>query len=319
MRTRIRVPNLMTRVRSAAVLALTIALCGLATMPTSAQADGIILKWWGQGTTSIDTGGDVLLIDAFFVQTLGLGVLPEEAPRIRVELLTHAHADHFGATLDLLASNPDMFLAANSGLVRNLVALGLVAPERVIDWNKGGKLRPGTLTQLGRLVPPLTGTFPAIGDMAEIIMVPAEHSSSLQIPSIPGQVLNGGEAVGYIIRLKNGFTLYHAGDTYVFDEMRTIGERYRIDLALLPIGGNFTMDPVDAAFAATRLLRPRFVIPIHYAQGAAIGFSPALVGTPEEFKKALGKRNNIKVVVPGRGEAVLLTGAGPTANVGLMD
>ncbi|MFQ5757623.1 MAG: MBL fold metallo-hydrolase [Acidiferrobacterales bacterium] len=320
--------------RGARTLGLAAALCGLGWMPAHAQSDEIVLTWHGQGTTVIETEGDTLLIDAFFVQNIDIPIPPALADLpgdVKLILLTHGHADHFGNALDLLndaaASDPpkDLLLAANSELVRNLVSYGLADPRRVIDMNKGGKLVPGQTIQLGRLVPGFNRLFPDVGGVAEIIMVPAEHSSSLFIPlglpgreDVGGTFVTGGEAVGYLIRFKTGFTLYHAGDTYVFEEMRTIGERHDIDLALLPIGGNFTMDPVDAAFAAVELLRPRFVIPIHYAQGAPRGFSPALTGTPEQFVEALGRRRNVKVVIPERGQQVLLTGAGPNARVTLL-
>jgi L-ascorbate metabolism protein UlaG (beta-lactamase superfamily) len=190
-------------------------------------------------------------------------------------------------------------------------------PCRVVDWNKGGKLTPDKIIQLGQLVPSLNTRFPHIGNVAEIIMVPAEHSSSL---TVEGIAEHGGEAVGYLVRFDSGFTLYHAGDTYLFDEMRTLGKRYDIDLALLPIGGNFTMDPVDAAHAVTKLLKPRFVIPIHYTEGAQrpFGFSPALTGTPEEFIEAIGRRGHIEVITPRRGDAVRLTGAGRRARVEIV-
>lgn len=135
------------------------------------------------------------------------------------------------------------------------------------------------------------------------------------IPST-GTFVTGGASVGYVIRFPCGFTLYHTGDTYVFDDMRLIGKRVRPDLALVPIGGNFTMDPVDAARAVADLIRPRFVVPIHYAAGAPPGtFSPALYGTPEAFVEALEEAEDVRVKVLARGEVLLLTGAGETANV----
>ena len=120
------------------------------------------------------------------------------------------------------------------------------------------------------------------------------------------------------MRLKNGFMFYHAGDTNVFDGMRLIGERFKPDLALLPIGGNFTMDPADAAYAVANLIRPRHVIPVHHPDGARPGtIGPALYGKPDELVRALGARQDIKVVVPARGQTVRLTGAGPGARVEL--
>lgn len=105
----------------------------------------------------------------------------------------------------------------------------------------------------------------------------------------------GGEPVGWIIELENGFRIYFAGDTGVFGDMKYIGERYHPDLAMVPIGGNFTMDPQDAAWAVKELIKPKMVIPMHY------GANPLAKGTPEEFIDAMGD-SPIKVLVPKPGE-----------------
>ena len=90
--------------------------------------------------------------------------------------------------------------------------------------------------------------------------------------------------------MENGYTIYHAGDTGVFGDMKYIRRLYDPDLALLPIGGHFTMDPRHAAYAVRELLRTETVIPIHY------GTFPPLKGTPEQFKQALGD-SGTKVIV----------------------
>jgi L-ascorbate metabolism protein UlaG (beta-lactamase superfamily) len=88
----------------------------------------------------------------------------------------------------------------------------------------------------------------------------------------------GGEAAGLLIRLPGGFTVYHAGDTCVFGDMKLIGELYAPDVALLPIGDHYTMGPREAAYAV-KLLGVKDVIPMHYAT------FPVLTGTPEELRK----------------------------------
>jgi L-ascorbate metabolism protein UlaG (beta-lactamase superfamily) len=72
-----------------------------------------------------------------------------------------------------------------------------------------------------------------------------------------------GAPCGYIIRLEDGATLYHAGDTGIFDSMKTFGEYYKIDVAMLPIGSVFTMDPIQASWAA-KMIAPKKVIPMHF-------------------------------------------------------
>ncbi len=309
-----------TFLRGAGALGMAAALSGLRWAPAEAQSGEVKLTWYGQATTKIETEGKVLFIDAFFAQHEA-GV-PTQAPDLL--LLTHGHADHFGMTLKLLSDFPNLKLAAHSEFVRSMVAYKLVPPGQVIDWNIGGKLFQGRTISHGPGATPLGGQFPDVG-VQEIVMVPADHSSSLFLPPdrVPpaqggGTYVNGGPAVGYVIRFKNGFTLYHAGDTNVFDGMRLIGERFKPDLALIPIGGNFTMDPADAAYAIANLIKPRYVIPIHHAEGAPPGrISPAIYGKPDELGRALGSRQDIKLVIPSRGQTVRLTGAGATARVEL--
>ena len=136
-----------------------------------------------------------------------------------------------------------------------------------------------------------------LGKDIKITMVRAEHSSSIVHTdpiSKEKTVHQGGEPIGYIIELENGFKIYHAGDTGVFSDMKFIGEYYKPDLALLPIGGHFTMDPVHAAYAVRNLLKVGRVMPMHY------GTFPPLKGTPEEFKHQLaGYETDVIVMEPG--------------------
>jgi L-ascorbate metabolism protein UlaG (beta-lactamase superfamily) len=117
--------------------------------------------------------------------------------------------------------------------------------------------------------------------------VNAQHSSSV---TEDGQVIYMGEPVGCKIRFENGFTVYHAGDTAVMSDMKVFGDIYKPNLAILPIESNFTMVPVEAAYAC-KLLRPQHVIPMHYAT------SPVLTGTVEEFGKLLKEQIEVKLIV----------------------
>jgi L-ascorbate metabolism protein UlaG (beta-lactamase superfamily) len=102
-----------------------------------------------------------------------------------------------------------------------------------------------------------------------------------------------------VVELENGFRFYFAGDTDVFGDMRLIRERYRPELAFLPIGGHFTMDPQTAA-QAVELLGVKHVIPIHY------GTFPLLAGTPQALGEALAGRGlgDVQVHAPEPGESV---------------
>jgi L-ascorbate metabolism protein UlaG (beta-lactamase superfamily) len=149
------------------------------------------------------------------------------------------------------------------------------------------------------------GTVSPLGRGIKIHVVPAEHSSSLDVNStdMPARepagtaprYIEGGAAVGFVLELENGFRIYHAGDTAVFGDMALIHRLHRPDLALVPIGGYYTMDPEQAAFALRELIKPKQVIPIHY------GTYPVINRSPAELKAALaGSAVEMLEVQPGQ-------------------
>jgi L-ascorbate metabolism protein UlaG (beta-lactamase superfamily) len=111
-----------------------------------------------------------------------------------------------------------------------------------------------------------------LGDVAAT-MVEAKHSAGVQDER---GTHYAGVAAGYVLSIANGPVLYHAGDTAVFGDMKLIGELYRPEVAVLPIGGHFTMGPKEAALAVS-LLGAKTILPIH------CGTLPQLKGTPEEL------------------------------------
>jgi len=126
-------------------------------------------------------------------------------------------------------------------------------------------------------------------------MVHADHSCGI----LDGdQIVYGGEAVGYILEVEDGRRLYHAGDTALFGDMRLIGELYRPDLAMLPIGDLFTMSPEEAA-QAIRLLGVKRVIPMHY------GTFPVLTGTPERLKELTRDLPDLEIIVLRPGQSLV--------------
>jgi len=130
-----------------------------------------------------------------------------------------------------------------------------------------------------------------IGDF-EITMTHALHSNSIDDKGVRQY---GGEPAGYIIRLPDAFTVYHAGDTALFGDMKLIGELYKPDLAMLPIGDRFTMGPMEAAYAI-RLLGVKHVIPMHY------GTFDFLTGTVEALRKETKKIKGLKIYALKPGE-----------------
>ncbi len=237
------------------------------------SAAEVEVLWLGHATTRItSTTGKVIVIDPFLTKnpkapaeyrnlnTLG---------KVDLILVTHGHGDHVG-DLQELARLSGATVVTNWEMGLNLISLGMLDADKVIAMNKGGMVAP-------------------IGRDIKIHMVPAEHSAAIDLqamglgwePGSPSQLFMGA-SVGYVVELENGFKIYHTGDTGVFGDMALINRFYAPDLALVSIGGYYTMDPEGAAYAVRELIKPKQVIPIHY------GTFPVINRTPAEFKEALG-------------------------------
>ena len=137
------------------------------------------------------------------------------------------------------------------------------------------------------------GTVDVVG--VKVTMVRADHSAGDWNPG--GETtLYLGEPAGFVVELENGFRFYHAGDTNVFGDMALIRDLYRPDLAILPIGGHYTMGPREAALAV-ELLGVGHVMPIHY------GTFPILAGTPDQLRAELMARGlgDVEVHAPEPG------------------
>lgn len=240
--------------------------------------------WLGQAAFKITTpGGKVIVIDPW------LKTNPKTPPqykdlsalgKVDVVLVTHAHFDHVADAAELAKLN-NVSLYAPPGLSGTLTALGEIPADKAPGMNKSGIVTP-------------------LGPQIKFNMVRAEHSSEYRWtdPATKKvQVMPGGEPVGWIIELENGFKIYHMGDTGLFGDMRMIGELYKPDLVLVPIGGNFTINAQLGAYAIRELIKPKFAIPMHY------GTFPILAGKPEDFVAGLGNAP-VKVFVPQPGEKV---------------
>jgi L-ascorbate metabolism protein UlaG (beta-lactamase superfamily) len=246
----------------------------LAFFAATTFAAQVEVLWLGHATTRITSvTGKVILIDPFVTKNPMTPAKYKDLAAIgEVDaiLVTHGHGDHV-QDLKELAKMTGATVVAPYEFAWNTNALGITDPSKTIGMNKGG-----TVTPIGRDI--------------KIHMVPAEHSSSVDLLNFglqergTGQprMLDGGPAVGYVVELENGFKIYHSGDTHVFGDMALIRELYAPDLALVCIGGHFTMDPAGAAYALRELIKPKQVIPIHY------GTFPIINRTPAELKAALG-------------------------------
>jgi len=226
------------------------------------RTKGNVITYFGHSTFSLTTpSGQVALIDPWVTTN---PVCPEKLknlPRLDAIFLTHAHSDHLGDLLELAKRfRPKMAASFETCLWIE----GKGFEEETCPMGKGGSQK--------------------IGDF-EITMTHAFHSNSIDENGVRHY---GGEPAGYVIRMPGGFTVYHAGDTAIFGDMQLVGELYKPELAMLPIGDRFTMGPREAALAI-KLLGVKDVIPMHYAT------FPFLMGTPEELKKEAKKIKGLKI------------------------
>ena len=239
----------------------------------AASAAEVEVLWLGHATTRITSvEGKVIVIDPFLTKNPKTPAQYRDLKalgKVDLILVTHGHGDHI-RDLKELASLSGATVVAPFAFAFNMIALGVLDADKTIGMNKGGTVSP-------------------IGRGIKVHMVPAEHGSAVDF-AMPGLQLEpnalrfreGGIPVGYVIEFENGFKIYHSGDTSVFGDMALIHEFYKPDLAMVCIGGHFTMDPEGAAYAVRELIKPKQVIPIHY------GTFPVINRTPAEFKKALG-------------------------------
>jgi L-ascorbate metabolism protein UlaG (beta-lactamase superfamily) len=218
----------------------------------------------GHATVRCDLpSGDVMLIDPWVQGNPACPPQLKELSRLDAMLLTHAHFDHIGDAVELGKKHQPKKVVGCYELCHWLDKKGV--------QNTSGMNLGGSQEVLG----------------AKVTMVRADHSCGILDG---GEILYGGVAAGYVVRLPSGFTFYHSGDTALFSDMQLLCEIYRPELAFLPIGDLFTMDPHQAA-RACRFLGVQVVIPIHW------GTFDALTGKPEDLERELRKMGSSCEVV----------------------
>jgi L-ascorbate metabolism protein UlaG (beta-lactamase superfamily) len=209
------------------------------------------ITFFGHSTFSLTTpSGQVALLDSWVTTNPKCPPELKKMKRLDAIFLTHAHSDHFGDLLTLAKEHNPAIVA----IFETAKCIGEQGfSKQVKPMGKGGTVR--------------------VGDF-EVTMTHAFHSNSIEEK---GKLSYGGEPASFIVRLPGGVTLFHAGDTTVFGDMKLIADLYQPDIACLPIGDNFTMGPREAAYAI-RLLGVKHVIPMHYET------FPVLTGTPEQLR-----------------------------------
>jgi len=226
---------------------------------------GTRITWLGHATVLIQTAkGTNILIDPYIAQNPKYPRDFALPAKINYILLTHGHGDHI-ADVASVAAQHDSTVVAIYELAAYVAGKGVA---KTIGMNLGGTVQ--------------------LDDVAAT-MVEAKHSAGAQDADGTHYV---GIAAGFVLTVLDGPTLYHAGDTAVFGDMKLIAELYRPKVTMLPIGGHFTMGPREAALAV-RFLQPEVVLPLHW------GTFPMLTGTPQELAALVDASVRVVPWAPG--------------------
>ena len=233
------------------------------------------ITWYGHSCLEIRSpGGKTILIDPWYANPSS-PKSPDAVNACDVMLLSHGHFDHFGECLPIASRTRPVWPCMHETSL--WLARNYAHNDKVIGMNKGG-------------------TVDAAG--IKVTLTHADHSSG-DIYGSAESPIYFGDPTGLVLELENGFRIYYSGDTSLFGDIRLMGELYRPEMVILPIGGHFTMGPHEAAMAV-EWLGVRHVLPVHY------GTFPVLAGTPDQLRQALADRgvSGVEVYSPEPGGSI---------------
>jgi L-ascorbate metabolism protein UlaG (beta-lactamase superfamily) len=224
-----------------------------------------LLRWLGHAATEININGKKIVIDPFIKNNPSAAVKIDYIYDTDIIIVTHDHYDHLGDTVEIMKNSNKPSLLATYDLEKYLNESYSIPWNRMIQANVGGYIDV---------------------DGIKIALTQAIHSSEHSDPT--GVVISS-----------EGITIYHAGDTGLFEGMKLIGDIFSPDYVLLPIGGRFTMDPYQASIAVEMLRPKKAAIPIHYNTWDLIKVNA------EEFSKR-AKERGFRAIILQPGQSIEL-------------
>lgn len=221
------------------------------------------LTWHGHACISLVTDDGVrILFDPFLAENPAADIRPDDIGELEYILVSHGHFDHFQDCIPL-AKRTGATVVSTFELVNYCSSKGV---ENVHGMNIGGGHR-----------------FP----FGRVKLTPAVHTGGIDGEDAAAYTT---DCCGFLLELSGGKRLYYSGDTALIKDFELLAGS--VDIALLPIGDNFTMDPADAA-RAVGFIQPRTVIPVHYNTW------PLIAQDPEEFRRLVGAQAEVVVLEPG--------------------